>query len=123
MLLHFHPPIIAYNSIPKATNKAPSRPVPPTATVPTAPLELEADAEVMLAVVVAPVLLVVVVIVLFGKMPDAVEVADVEFLVTRLAVLDAEVMDLTWLSCIVTVVLATVVVEPEPLAERPVMLK
>jgi hypothetical protein len=110
---------------------APSRPVPPTATVPTAPLELEADAEVVLAVVVAAILLVVVVIVLFGKMPAGVEVAEVEFTVTReaeLVVVDEEGIDPTWLTCLVTVVLATVVVEPAPLlpealAERPVMLK
>jgi len=110
---------------------APSRPVPPTETVPTAPLELEADAEVVLAVVVGAILLVVVVNVLFGKMPAGVEVVEVEFTVTReaeLVVVD-EVIDPTWLTCIVTVVLATVVVELAPLlpeealAERPEMLK
>lgn len=74
MLLHFQPSIIAYNSIPKATIKAPSRLVPPTATVPTAPLELKADAEVVLAVVVAPIMLAVVVIVLLGEMWAEVEV-------------------------------------------------
>jgi hypothetical protein len=91
LLLHFQPSIIAYNSIPKATIKALSRPVPPTATVPTAPLELEADAEVVLAVVVAPIMLAVVVIVLLGEMWAEVEVEvevevrdvrDVEFTVT-----------------------------------------
>jgi hypothetical protein len=74
LLLHFQPSIIAYNSILKATIKAPSRPVPLTATVPTAPLELEADAEVVLAVVVAPIMLAVVVIVLLGEMWAEVEV-------------------------------------------------
>jgi hypothetical protein len=131
LLLHFQPPIIAYNSIPKETNKAPSRPVPPTAKLPTAPLELDADAEVVLAVLVAPLLLVVVVFVLFWKMPAGVEV-DVEFTVTRVAeivLVDAEVVGPTWLRCRVTVVLAEVTVEAapllveEPLAERPVMLK
>jgi hypothetical protein len=63
--------------MPKATNKAPSRPVPPTATVPTAPLELTADGEVVLVVVVAPFLLVAVVIVLLGRMWVEVETGDV----------------------------------------------
>jgi len=129
LLLYFRPPIIAYNSIPKATNKAPSRPVPPAATVPTAPLELEADAGVVLPVLVATFLLVVVVV-LFWKIPTGVEVVEVEFTVTREAetVVDAEVVDPTLLTFLVTVVLATVVVElapllPEELAVRPVMLK
>jgi hypothetical protein len=63
----FRLPIIAYSSIPKATKKAPIRLVPPTMTLPPAPLELEGDGdvEVVLAVLVAA-LLVVVVRVLFG---------------------------------------------------------
>lgn len=45
--------------------------------VPTAPLELKADAEVVLAVATAPILLVAVVIVLLEKMSAWVEVGDV----------------------------------------------
>jgi len=127
----YQPHIIAYSSIPKPTNKAPIRPVPPTTTLPPAPLELEADAEVVLAVPVAALLVVVVIIVLFGKMPAGVEVVEVVLTVMRLAdtvVVEAEVIGPTWLTCTVTDVLATVVVEiaslpVEELAERPEMLK
>jgi hypothetical protein len=65
-------------------------------------------------------------------MPVDVDVVEVEFKVTRLAetvVLEAGVVDPTWLTFTVTDVLATVVVETlplpaeEPLAARPVMLK
>lgn len=99
--------------------------------LPLAPLELEADAEVVLGVPVAGDLLVVVMIVLFGKIPAGVELAEaVELRVTRLAeivVVEAEVEALTWLTTTVTDELATVVVEKAPLpvvlAARPVMVK
>jgi hypothetical protein len=84
--------------MPNATKNAPIRPVPPTMTLPLAPLELEADAEVVLAVPVGA-LLVVVVIVVFGKIPARVEEAEVvELTVMRLAeivVVEAEVVGLT----------------------------
>jgi hypothetical protein len=135
ILLRIQPSIITYNNIPKETNKAPSRLVPPMAMLLTAPLEFEADAalEVELDVPVAPPALErVVVTVLFGKMPDEVEaVDDVVFeTVMKLAeivVVEADVVGPTWLTFTVTVVLASVDVltaPPEELVvERPLMLK
>jgi hypothetical protein len=105
-----------YNIIPKETNKTPRRPVPPTATLLTAPLDFEADGalEVELGMPVAPPALVVV-IVLFGKMPDAVEAAEVVVFETgtkvgEVVVVEAEGTGPTWLTCRVTVVLAEVLV-------------
>jgi hypothetical protein len=125
ILIPFQPSIIAYNNIPKETNKAPSRPVPPTATLLTAPLDFEADAalEVELdAPVGPPALVLVVVTVLFGKMPDGVEAADDVLFLGDAVVVEAGVE--IWLTCIVTVVLAEVVVLPPELSvERPLMLK
>lgn len=90
----------------------------------TAPLDFVAVAalEVELKVPVDPLVLVVV-IVLFGKIPDAVEAADEEFEtvvnVAEIVVVEADVVGPTWLTCTVTVVFAAVL----ELVERPLMLK